>query len=105
MAKSGRQLSLSAASIAGYNRLSKCVLIAATICPPAEKPSTPILCGSICHREVLSRGVETKLGSGLRRDLLLCLSDSVHEHDAEMNLAKELRSAETTETLLRHQEQ
>ncbi len=33
----------------GYRRFSKCVLIAATRCPPAENPSTPILCGSICH--------------------------------------------------------
>src|SRR5438874_1709238 len=48
-AKSGRQLSLSAASTAGYKRLSKCVLIAADRCPPAENPSTPILCGSMCH--------------------------------------------------------
>src|SRR5712691_2766711 len=46
-AKSGRQLTLSAASTAGYKRLSKCVLISVTRCPPAENPSTPILCGSI----------------------------------------------------------
>ena len=37
IAKSGRQLSLSAASTAGYKRLSKCVLIAVTICPPGRK--------------------------------------------------------------------
>src|SRR6266513_4666667 len=41
-AKSGRQLSLSTASTAGYKRFSKCVPIAATRCPPAENPSTPI---------------------------------------------------------------
>ena len=29
--------------------LAPTVLIAATMCPPAEKPMTPILCGSMCH--------------------------------------------------------
>src|SRR5207245_1518858 len=55
MPKSGRQVSLSAASRAGYNRLAKFVLIAATKCPPAEKPSTPILCESICHSAACKR--------------------------------------------------
>ena len=36
-------------STAGYKRFAKCVLIAADRCPPAENPSTPILCGSMCH--------------------------------------------------------
>src|SRR5215472_11855541 len=33
----------------GYKRFVKCVLIAATRCPPEENPSTPILRGSMCH--------------------------------------------------------
>jgi len=41
--KSGRQLSLSAASTAAYARLSKWVLTAATICLPAEKPMTHLV--------------------------------------------------------------
>src|SRR6185437_2761201 len=49
MAKSGRQLSRSAASTGTYVRCAKCVLTAATRCPPAEKPITPTLCGSTCH--------------------------------------------------------
>src|SRR5712691_3607416 len=55
MAKSGRQLSLSAASTVGYKRCPKWVLTAATRCPPAEKPSTPILCGSMCHSAACNR--------------------------------------------------
>ena len=54
-AKSGRQLSLSAASIAGYKRCAKCVLMSATRCPPAENPITPILCGSMCHSAACKR--------------------------------------------------
>src|SRR3981081_1046700 len=49
IAKSGRQLSSSAASTGAYVRCAKCVLTAATKCPPAEKPITPTLCGSTCH--------------------------------------------------------
>ncbi len=45
----------------GYRRFSKCVLIAATMCPPAEKPSTPILCGSICHCAAWKRTSPTVL--------------------------------------------
>src|SRR5436190_15948644 len=47
--------SLSAASTVGYKRLSKCVLISATRCPPAENPSTPILCGSIWYSAARKR--------------------------------------------------
>src|SRR5678816_4586817 len=53
--KSGRQLCWSAASTAGYRRFSKCVLIAADRCPPAENPSTPILCGSTCSSAARER--------------------------------------------------
>src|SRR5260370_1163813 len=56
-----RQLSLSAASTAGYKRFAKCVLIAADRCPPAENPSTPILCGSMCHSAACKRSSPTVL--------------------------------------------
>src|ERR1017187_3605988 len=65
-AKSGRQLSLSAASTGGYKRFAKCVLIAADKCPPAENPSTPILCGSICHSAARKRTRPTVLCASSR---------------------------------------
>src|SRR5580700_3407619 len=60
-AKSGRQLSLSAPSTDEYKRFAKCVLIAADRWPPAENPSTPILCGSICHSAAWKRTRPTVL--------------------------------------------
>lgn len=53
-ANSGRQLSLSAASTAGYKRLSKCVLIAADRCPPAENPSN----SDLVRIDTVLRGVD-----------------------------------------------
>lgn len=40
---------------ARYKRRLKCVLTAATRCPPAENPSTPILCGPIPHSAAWNR--------------------------------------------------
>ena len=49
MAKSGRLLTSSTASIGSYSRFAKPVAVARARWPPAEKPTMPILSGSMPH--------------------------------------------------------
>ena len=55
MAKSGRQLTLSAVSTGSYVRFSKAVAVATARWPPAEKPTMPIRSGAMPHSFALPR--------------------------------------------------
>ena len=61
MAKSGRQLTSSTASIGSYNRVAKPVAVATARWPPAEKPTMPIRAGSTPHSRARLRTRRTAL--------------------------------------------